>query len=51
MTNTDIQATIHVAFGKFIIPPKIENLKCHAKVIIKGADNNNIEGERKNDKL
>lgn len=32
-------------------PPKIENLKCHAKVTIKGADNNNIEGERKNDKL
>ena len=29
----------------------IEDLKCHAKVTIKGADNNNIEGERKNDKL
>lgn len=28
-----------------------EDLKCHAKVTIKAADNNNIEGERKNDKL
>lgn len=36
---------------QYIVPPKIENLKCHAKVTIKGADNNNIEGERKNDKL
>ena len=29
----------------------IEDLKCHAKVTIKATDNNNIEGERKNDKL
>ena len=29
----------------------IEDLKCHAKVTIKAADNNNTEGERKNDKL
>lgn len=28
-----------------------EDLKCHAKVTIKAADNNNTEGERKNDKL
>ena len=33
------------------MPPKIEDLKCHAKVTIKATDNNNIEGERKNDKL
>ena len=36
---------------QYIVSPKIENLKCHAKVTIKAADNNNIEGERKNDKL
>lgn len=41
----------NIVAWQYIIPPKIENLKCHAKVTIKAADNNNIEGERKNDKL
>lgn len=35
----------------FIKEKLIEDLKCHAKVTIKAVDNNNIEGERKNDKL
>lgn len=41
----------NIVAWQYIIPPKIENLKCHAKVTIKATDNNNIEGERKNDKL
>ena len=41
----------NIVAWQYIIPPKIENLKCRAKVTIKATDNNNIEGERKNDKL
>lgn len=41
----------NIVAWQYIIPPEIKDLKCHAKVTIKAADNNNIEGERRNDKL